>query len=137
MLYKYCLDPWLSPSAPAPAPVRSRSLQLQLKLHRLHLLSQVKNHVVIVANLQSWALHSFQKNVPFFLFFSVLYKSTIRSFRSFPFKKENVPFFSVSVRKRTKRTERSFEKNGCPTLPNCILLEESEHQLTTKKGGGN
>ena len=58
-------------------------------------------------------------------------------FRSFPFKKKNVPYFSVFVRKRTKRTERSFEKNGCPTLPHCILLEESEHQLTTKKCGGN
>ena len=29
--------------------------------------------------------------------------------------KKNVPFF-LKERKRTERTERSFEKNGCPTL---------------------
>ena len=28
---------------------------------------------------------------------------------------KNVPFFRKE-RKRTERTERSFEKNGCPTL---------------------
>ena len=66
-------------------------------------------------------IRSFQKNVPFFPFFSVLFKRTERSFRSFPFfsKERNVlsvlfrslqknvpflPFFSVPL----KRTERSF-----------------------------
>ena len=137
MLYKYCLDPWLSPSAPAPAPVRSRSLRLQLKLHRPHLLSQVKNHVVIVSNLQSWALHSFKRtfrsfcSFPFFIkvrsVLSVLFRSKKRTFRSFLF-----PFG-----KERKEQNVLLKKNGCPTLPNCLLLEESEHQLTTKKGGGN
>ena len=34
-----------------------------------------------------WGIRSFQKNVPFFAFFSILYKRTFRLFRSFGFHK--------------------------------------------------
>ena len=129
--------PLVIPFCPCPRPCQKTQFAVAVEVAPATSIELGKKSCCYCFQLAELGTPFFQKNVPFFLFFSVLYKSTIRSFRSFPFKKENVPFFSISVRKRTKRTKRSFEKNGCPTLPNCILLEESEHQLTTKKGGGN
>ena len=43
--------------------------------------------------------------------------------------KKNVPFF-YKERKRTQRSERSFEKNGCPTLVNLSCFEKQTAEQT-------
>ena len=63
------------------------------------------------------SLHSLQKNVVFFAFFSVLCQRTLHSLRSFLFfrKERNILLGLISCQKLGKRTERSFlrtEKNG-------------------------
>ena len=62
-------------------------------------------------------IRSFQMNGTIFAFFSILYKRTKRSFRSFPFfiKERNVLFAFIShtkianlIKKERKKTQRSF-----------------------------
>ena len=63
-------------------------------------------------------LRSFQKNVPFFLFFYVLFKRTFRSFRSFTFFSKERSVLSVLL--------RSFQKN-VPFFPFfSVLLKRTE-----------
>ena len=44
---------------------------------------------------------------------------------------KNVPFFRKE-RKRTERTEHSFEKNGCPTLPKHGQFSKFQHNFSLR-----
>ena len=76
-------------------------------------------------------IRSFQKNVPFFPFFFVLYKRTFRSFRSLKRTERSfyILFFEIcndsmtyKTKKNVKRTFQSFIKNGKERKERNVLL---------------
>ena len=74
--------------------------------------------------------HSFKKNIAFFAFFSVLYKSMFQSLRSFLFLKKNVPFFSrvfgdLWDTKERSVLFRSFLKNEKECKERNVLLQRT------------
>ena len=77
-------------------------------------------------NVAELGIRSFQKNVPFFSFFSERkQKRTERSFFKMEKNGKNGSFF-YKERKRRERTERSFEKNG---VPNSASWQQYQHDF--------
>ena len=79
--------------------------------------------------------HYFKKNIAFFAFFSVLYKSMFHSLRSFLFLKKNVPFFSRVFGDLWDTKERSvlfctFLKNKRECKERNVLLQRTEKNAT-------